>query len=95
MFNKFGKLGNKDSSQDWHQGISNVKAHLTSCLKATLGAPGWLSWLGIQLLILAQSHDLKVMALGLPWALHFVWSLLEILSLPLPLVLPHSLFLSK
>ena len=57
-----------------------------------LGAPGWLSWLSIQLLILAQVMTSGSRAQALHQALHSAKSLLEILSLslPLPLLLPCS-----
>ena len=63
------------------------------------GAPGWLSWLSVQLRLRSWSHGLWVRALqqALCWQLR-TWSLLQILSpslsAPPPLALSLSLSLS-
>ena len=61
----------------------------TSCVwnTVTLGALGGLGRSSIQLLISAWHHDLRIVRdRALCWALCWVWSLLRILPLPLPIL---------
>ena len=75
---------------------SSLHSFLLSFVKEICaGAPGWLSQVSIWLLI-----SVPVMIPG-SWdwapcrASYWVWSLLKILSFPLPLLLPHTLSLSQ
>ena len=62
----------------------------------SLGAPGWLNWLSVQLWFSSWSHGLWVQASH--WALYWqlrAWSLLQILFLSLPLSCLHSVSISQ
>ena len=70
----------------------DTASHLSEWLKLKiLGAPGWLSQLGVWLWLRSWSHGLWVRAprRALCWRLR-AWSLLPILCLPLSLPLPCS-----
>ena len=59
------------------------------------GAPGWLSWLGVQLLVLAQVMISQfVSSSPASGSVLMAQSLLGILSLPLSFLLPYSCSLS-
>ena len=85
-----------------HVGLWHISFLFSIFLKKNVktGAPGWLSWLSVQLQLRSWSRSSWVRALlwALCWQLGG-WSLLRILCLPLSLPLPHlcsvSLCLSK
>ena len=61
----------------------------------TFGVPGWLSWLSVQLLVLAQVVISWIVSSSLTSvSLLTAWSLLDILSLPFSVPLSCSLSMS-
>ena len=75
-----------------------IKLNMTSKISEhPVGELGWLSWLSVQLLTLAQVMISWFVSLSLvSGSVLTVWHLFEILALPsLSLPLPNSLFLSQ
>ena len=102
LYNNISVRKNTDiHNQTWESYVQIKERRLSSekegCLKSPLkglgrGAPGWLSWLNVWLLILAQVMISQTWDQAPRWALHCVWTLIKILS-PSPHL--HMLSLNK